>query len=219
MRKFFIYIIGAISFDNFNAAGAKIEVKGFSIHPGESKDKMINASLVLYEFNSMLPAGDIPRNTANYEGFFHLTEMSGNVEKAEASYIIREHNKALFEGRNQAMRHAAALINEKYGEGTITLTIKDQYRNMREIIEQYPFLMDYADQAIASVGLTPDHVPTRGGTDGATLSFMGLPCPNLGTGGYAYHGPYEHITVEGMEKCRDIALALVSLFAENSGRK
>ncbi len=203
-----------VSFDNFNAAAAKIDVKGFSIHPGSSKDKMINASLVLYEFNSMLPAGDIPRNTQGYEGFFHLTGMSGDVDQATGSYIIREHDKALFEGRKKTMQHIADLLNEKYGEGTVRLTIREQYRNMREIIEKVPFMMEFADRAMDSVGLVPDHTPIRGGTDGATISFMGLPCPNLGTGGYAFHGPYEHITVEGMEKSRGVVLELVRLYAE-----
>ena len=203
-----------VSFDNFNAAGASVKVKGFSIHPGESKGKMINAGLVMCEFNNMLPAGDTPRNTDGYEGFFHLMKISGDVDSAEGYYIIREHDKNLFEGRKKTMQHAADLLNEKYGKGTVTLTITDQYRNMREIIEQYPFLMDCADQAMTSVGVTPVHTPTRGGTDGATLSFMGLPCPNLGTGGYAFHGPFEHVTLEGMENCRDILLALVKLFSE-----
>ena len=203
-----------VSFDNFNAAAAVVKVKGFSIHPGESRNKMINAGLVLYEFNSMLPSGDIPRNTDGYEGFFHLTKMSGDVDSASGQYIIREHDKFLFEGRKRTMLHAAALLNEKYGEGTVTVTIRDQYRNMREVIEKYPFMMDYADQAIRSAGLEPEHTPTRGGTDGATLSYMGLPCPNLGTGGYAFHGPFEHVTVEGMEKCRDILLELIRLYAE-----
>ncbi len=205
-----------ISFDNFNAAAAVVKIKGFSIHPGESKNKMINAGLVLCEFNNMLPAGDTPRNTDGYEGFFHLMKFSGDVDSAEGQYIIREHDGNLFEGRKKTMRHAADLLNEKYGAGTVTLEIKDQYRNMREVIEQFPFLMDYADQAMESVGLTPEHTPTRGGTDGATLSFMGLPCPNLGTGGYAFHGPFEHVTIEGMEKCRDILLSLVKLFSEKN---
>ena len=203
-----------ISFDNFNAAKAEVKIKGFSIHPGESKDKMINAALVLFEFNAMLPAGDTPRNTEGYEGFFHLHTMSGNTETASGSYIIREHDAHLFEGRKRTMRHAEALLNEKYGAGTVTVTITDQYRNMREIIEQYPFMMEYADRAMEAAGLKPEHVPTRGGTDGATLSFMGLPCPNLGTGGYAFHGPQEHITLEGMEKARDVALELIRLYAE-----
>ena len=203
-----------VSFDNFNAAAATVSVKGFSIHPGEAKNKMINAGLLLCEFNNMLPAGDIPRDTENYEGFFHLTNISGDVDSAVSHYIIREHDKFHFEKRKQTMSHIAELLNEKYGEGTVTVEIKDQYRNMREIIEQYPFLMDYADQAMRAVGLEPEHTPTRGGTDGATLSFMGLPCPNLGTGGYAYHGPFEHITVEDMEKSRDILLGLISLFSQ-----
>lgn len=205
-----------ISFDNFNAAEARITVQGFSIHPGESKDKMINAALVAYEFNSMLPAGDTPRNTEGYEGFFHLTEMSGNVDRASASYIVREHDKALFEGRKKTMEHIIALLNAKYGEGTVTLKIREQYRNMREIIEKVPFMMDHADQAMTAAGLTPDHTPTRGGTDGATLSFMGLPCPNLGTGGYAFHGPYEHITAEGMDTAVKVVLELIRLFSQST---
>ncbi len=202
-----------VSFDNFNAAAATVKVKGFSIHPGESKNKMVNAGLVLCEFNSMLPAGDTPRDTEGYQGFFHMTEISGKTECAESHYIIREFDKHLFEGRKQTMLHIAELLNDKYGKGTVTVEIKDQYRNMREIIEKYSFLMDYADRAIESVGLKPTHTPTRGGTDGATLSFMGLPCPNLGTGGYAFHGPFEHVTLEGMEKSRDILLALIHLFS------
>ena len=175
---------------------------------------MVNAGLVLFEFNSMLPAGDTPRNTEEYQGFFHMIDISGDVDSAVSHYIIREHDKHLFEGRKQTMLHIAELLNEKYGEGTVTVEIRDQYRNMREIIEQHLFLMDYADQAMKSVGLEPLHTPTRGGTDGATLSFMGLPCPNLGTGGYAYHGPFEHVTLEGMEKSRDVLLGLIKLFAE-----
>ena len=204
-----------VSFDNFNAAAASVKVNGFSIHPGESKGKMVNAGLVLFEFNSMLPAGDTPRNTEEYQGFFHMLDISGDVDSAVSHYIIREHDKHLFEGRKQTMLHIAELLNEKYGEGTVTVEIRDQYRNMREIIEQYPMLMDYADQAMKSVGLEPLHTPTRGGTDGATLSFMGLPCPNLGTGGYAFHGPFEHVTLEGMEKSRDVLLGLIKLFAES----
>ena len=203
-----------LSFETFNAAAATVKVKGFSIHPGESKNRMINAGLVLGEFNNMLPAGDTPRDTDGYEGFFHLTHFSGDVEHAEGHYIVREHDRSLFEGRKKTMQHAAALLNDKYGEGTVTVEIKDQYRNMREIIEQHPFLMAHADQAMRAVGLTPLHMPTRGGTDGAMLSFMGLPCPNLGAGGYAFHGPFEHVTVEGMEKSRDVLLELVRLFAE-----
>lgn len=202
-----------ISYENFNAAGASVTVRGFSIHPGSSKNKMINAALVLFEFNNLLPAGDTPRNTDGYEGFFHLIHMSGSVDQSTGAYIVREHDPNLFEGRKKAMQHAADLLNEKYGEGTVKVEIIDQYRNMREVIEKNPFMISYADQAIRSVGLEPMHIPTRGGTDGATLSFMGLPCPNLGTGGYACHGPYEHITLEGMEKCRDIALALIDLYA------
>ncbi len=202
------------SFDNFNAASATVWANGYSIHPGESKNRMINAALILCEFNNMLPAGDIPRHTEGNEGFFHLKYINGNVDSAESSYIIREHGTHLFEGRKRAMMHIVDLLNEKYGAGTVSIEIKEQYRNMREIIETIPFMMDYADEAMKSAGLDPVHIPTRGGTDGSRLSFMGLPCPNIGTGGYAYHGPYEHITLEGMEKARDTALGLIALYAE-----
>ena len=202
-----------ISFDNFNAAAAVVKIKGFSIHPGESKNKMINAGLVLCEFNNMLPAGDTPRNTDGYEGFFHLMKFSGDVDSAEGQYIIREHDGNLFEGRKKTMRHAADLLNEKYGAGTVTLEIKDQYRNMREVIEQFPFLMDYADQAMKSVGLTPEHTPTRGGTDGAQLSFKGLPCPNIFAGGINFHGPYEFVPIQSMEKAMQVVVKICELTA------
>lgn len=188
-----------IEYENFNAAGAKVRIKGFSVHPGSSKNTMINAALVAMEFNSMLPAGDTPSNTEGYEGFFHLCEMSGDVSEANLEYIIRDHDSNMFLCRQEMMKHVAKLLNEKYGEGTVSLTLKEQYRNMKEKIEPCMHLIENAKAAASETGLQPEILAIRGGTDGARLSFMGLPCPNLGTGGYAAHGPCEHITVEGMD--------------------
>ena len=203
-----------IEYENFNAAGAQIEITGLSVHPGDSKDTMINAALVAMEFNQMLPSGETPRGTSGYEGFFHLTDMSGDVSEAKLSYIIRDHSAVHFEIRKEQMQHIADLLNEKYGQGTVKLTIKDQYRNMREKIEECMFLIDYAKQAVQEAGLQPKKVAIRGGTDGARLSFMGLPCPNLGTGGYAFHGPFEHITTEGMDYTVNILKGIIKAFGE-----
>ena len=203
-----------IEYENFNAAGAQIEITGLSVHPGDSKDTMINAALVAMEFNQMLPSGETPRGTSGYEGFFHLMDMSGDVSEAKLSYIIRDHSAAHFEVRKEQMQHIADLLNEKYGQGTVKLAIKDQYRNMREKIEDCMFLIDYAKQAVQEAGLQPKEVAIRGGTDGARLSFMGLPCPNLGTGGYAFHGPFEHITTEGMDYTVNILKGIIKAFGE-----
>ena len=203
-----------IEYENFNAAGAEIEITGLSVHPGDSKDTMINAALVAMEFNQMLPSGETPRGTSGYEGFFHLTDMSGDVSEAKLSYIIRDHSAVHFEIRKEQMQHIADLLNEKYGQGTVNLTFKDQYRNMREKIEECMFLIDYAKQAVQEAGLQPKEVAIRGGTDGARLSFMGLPCPNLGTGGYAFHGPFEHITTEGMDYTVNILKGIIKAFGE-----
>lgn len=202
-----------IEYENFNAAGAKVEFRGFSVHPGSSKDTMINAALVAMEFNAMLPSGDTPRDTEGYEGFFHLCEMSGCVTEARLEYIIRDHDASMFRCRIETLRHAEKLLNEKYGEGTVTLTVKEQYRNMKEKIEPCMHLIENARLAIQETGLQPVSVPIRGGTDGARLSFMGLPCPNLGTGGYAFHGPYEHITAEGMDSVVKTLKGIVRLYA------
>ena len=199
----------AIEYENFNAAGAKVVVKGLSVHPGDSKDTMINASLVAMEFNAMLPAGDIPRHTEEYEGFYHLCEMKGDVSEATLSYIVRDHDAALFEARLYTLHHIEKLLNEKYGPGTVTLTIREQYRNMKEMIEPCMHLIDNAKQAVQSVGLQPVTVPIRGGTDGARLSYMGLPCPNLSAGGYSCHGRKELISVQSLEKMVDVLETIV----------
>ena len=204
---------GEIEYENFNAAAAKIVVNGFNIHPGDSKNKMINALLVAMELNSMLP-DETPANTEGYEGFFHLTDMSGNVERAEMDYIIRDHSEAIMTARKATLAHAVKILNEKYGSGTVECTVRDQYLNMVEKIRPCMHLIDNAVEAAKSIGLVPKVAPIRGGTDGARLSFMGLPCPNLGTGDFACHGPYEHVTVEGMEKCTELVLLLIDKYSK-----
>ena len=203
-----------IVYENFNACGAEFTVHGFNIHPGESKNKMINAALVAMEINSMLPAGETPRHTDMYEGFFHLTQMQGNVEEARLQYIIRDHSASHFEARQEMLQHIAKMINEKYGEGTVTLTIHQQYRNMAEKLTDCMHLIDFAKESIREQGMEPDTSPVRGGTDGAQLSFRGLPCPNLGTGGYAFHGYYEHITAEAMDMVVKVMTGIVSRYAQ-----
>ena len=205
---------GGIEYENFNACGVKATFNGFNVHPGSAKDTMINASLVAMEFNAMLPAGDTPRDTEGYEGFFHMMAMNGDVEKAELNYIVRDHDAGSFEARKACMLHAAKLLNNKYGEGTVALEIKEQYRNMCEKVKPHFHVVENALEAIRKAGLEPVVEPIRGGTDGAQLTFRGLPCPNLGTGGYAYHGPYEHISIEGMEKSVEILLNIVERYAK-----
>lgn len=205
---------GEVVFENFNACSAKFEIKGFNIHPGHAKDTMINAQLVAMEINSMLPPGETPRDTEGYEGFYHLCNMSGNVEQAVLSYIIRDHSTELFEERRTVLHRIEAAMNKKYGAGTVTLTLREQYRNMRELILPCYHLVTNAVEAVKELGLVPLIRPIRGGTDGARLSYMGLPCPNLGTGGYAFHGPFEHITAEGMELATEILIVIVRKYRD-----
>lgn len=190
---------GEVAYENFNAAGAIFKIKGVNVHPGEAKDIMINAALVGCEIASMLPKDETPAHTSGREGFFHLTDMAGDVASAQLQYIIRDHDKDIFESKLNLLRTIEVEINQKYGAGTVSLEIKHSYDNMISIINEAMYVVDIAKSAISSCGLEPISRPVRGGTDGARLSFMGLPCPNLGAGGYAFHGPYEHITVEGME--------------------
>lgn len=204
---------GEVVYENFNACSAVFEVNGFNIHPGSAKNRMINASLVAMEINSMLPSGETPRDTEGYEGFYHLCEMKGCVESASLEYIVRDHIAANFSARKDTLRHIEKLINEKYGEGTAKLTIRESYRNMEEKIRPVFQVVEIANEATELAGIVPSHEPIRGGTDGAHLSFMGLPTPNLGTGGYAFHGPFEHITLEGMEKSAEIIANIIKLFA------
>ena len=203
---------GELEYENFNAAEAVFAIRGFNVHPGEAKDKMINALAVACEINGMLPKGQTPRDTEGYQGFWHLTKLDGNTEASKLSYIIRDHDLASFERRKTTLEKIAEVLNAKYGEGTVTLTVRDQYRNMKEKIEPCMHLIENAKKAMEQAGVTPRVQPIRGGTDGARLSFMGLPCPNLGTGGYAFHGPYEHITVEGMDLCVEVLLNLVAAY-------
>lgn len=201
--------VNEINYETFNAAAAHWEINGFNVHPGSAKNTMINASLVAMEINSMLPSGDVPAKTENYQGFFHLTDMTGNVERAELNYIIRDHDPVIFEARKCTMRHIEELINDKYGKGTAKLTVNDQYRNMAILLKDRMDIVRLAEEAIKKQGLEPVSVPMRGGTDGANLSFRGLLCPNLGTGGTAFHGPYEHITAESMDTAVEIILSII----------
>lgn len=204
---------GEIQYENFNACKARFDIKGFNVHPGSSKDTMINASLLAMEINSLLPGMETPRGTEGYEGFYHLMSMSGECKEAQLNYIVRDHSPAYFEARKNTLRLIEKNMNEKWGEGTVTLTITEQYKNMAEIIDGCMHLIDNAKAACNNAGARPLILPIRGGTDGCQLSYKGLPCPNLGTGGHAYHGPYEHITVEGMDKTVDIITELVKLYA------
>lgn len=195
-----------VEWETFYAAAADWSIAGVSVHPGDAKDKMVNAALVAMEMNGMLPPNEIPAKTQGREGFFHLCDMSGDVSAAKLSYIIRDHDAEKFSQRKQTMREIERKINETYGAGTATLTLREQYRNMAEILQHHPDVVERAKQAIRAVGLTPVSNPVRGGTDGAQLSFRGLPCPNLGTGAYALHGPYEHAIAEQMDVVTEILL-------------
>ena len=203
---------GEISYENFNAAAAVVTVHGFSVHPGSAKNTMINAQNVAMEFHAALPAFSRPEHTEGREGFFHLTSMVGDVTTAKLGYIVRDHDAAKFAARKAQMEHIAACLNERYGEGTVELDIHDSYRNMLENIQPHFHLVENARKAIRAAGLEPIETPVRGGTDGATLSYMGLPCPNLGTGGFNFHGPCECITAEKMDQCTEILLNLVDLY-------
>ena len=198
-----------INYETFNAASASFLIKGVSVHPGSAKDVMVNASLVAMRINAMLPADEIPARTEGYEGFYHLTEMRGDVSEAELKYIVRDHDAKRFLARCDRLREIEGALNAEYGEGTVTLTLNEQYRNMAEILADHMQIVRRAERAIRKAGLKPATSPIRGGTDGARLSFSGLPCPNLGTGGAAFHGPSEHIAVEDMDKVVEILLNIV----------
>ncbi len=204
---------GSLEYENFNAAGAHFAVNGVNVHPGSAKDIMVNSALVAMEINSLLPGADIPARTEGYEGFFHLTDISGTAEKTDLYYIVRDHDENMFNARIATLKHIEKTINEKYGAGTAVLTVKEQYRNMKEKILPCMHLIDNAVKAAEKCGAAAEIEPIRGGTDGARLSFMGLPCPNLGTGGYAFHGPFEHITKEGMETEVEILCEIVKIYA------
>ena len=192
---------GELAYETFNAASADIRITGVSVHPGTSKDTMINAALVAMEFNSMLPSCETPRGTENYEGFFHLHDMKGDVSSTELHYIIRDHSMTAFEHRKETMRLAAKTINARYGKEVLSLSINDTYYNMAEKIAPHMHLIDNAKRACEMAGMKPFVEPVRGGTDGCKLSYMGLPTPNLCTGGFAFHGRFEHICAESMDRC------------------
>lgn len=202
-----------VVYENFNACGADFNISGVNIHPGDAKDRMVNASIVAMEINAMLPACERPEHTELYEGFYHLCVMNGSVESAVLRYIVRDHDAASFAARKKTLRMIEKTMNERYGEGTVKLTITDQYQNMEEKIRPHIHLIDNAKAVMRDLGLEPYVSPVRGGTDGARLSFMGLPCPNLGTGGHAFHGPYEHITAEGMDIAVKIVLGILQKYA------
>ena len=204
--------VNEIEYENFNAAAAKVTFSGVNVHPGDAKDKMVNAALVAAEFVSMLPADEIPARTEGYEGFYHLTDMSGDVERAELSYIIRDHDAAKLEERKETMRRAAAALNAKY-PGAVTIEIKDQYRNMIEKIKPHFEVVEKAEAAMRALGYEPKAFPIRGGTDGAQLSYRGLPCPNLATGSWGHHGPFEHASAERMDAVVDLILGIIKEFA------
>ena len=202
--------MGEISYENFNAAGAAVEFAGLNIHPGAAKGKMVNSQLVAMEFQSLLPVHQRPEATEGYEGFFHLTDMQGEVEHTTLRYIIRDHDMDRFREKKALMEAAAAFLNGKYGAGTVKLTIRDSYYNMREKIEPCMYVVERAVRAMEAVGMAVQAMPIRGGTDGARLSFLGLPCPNLCTGGENYHGRFEYIPVEDLELCAKMLITLLT---------
>jgi len=202
--------VGEIEYENFNAASAVVEVAGLNIHPGSAKDKMVNSQLLAMEYQSLLPAHQRPECTEGYEGFIHLTDMQGEVEKSVLRYIIRDHDMGKFQEKKALMTAAGDYMNRKYGAGTVTVTIRDSYYNMREKIEPCMYVVERAKQAMEAVGMQPVEVPIRGGTDGARLSYMGLPCPNLCTGGENYHGRFEFIPVEDMDLCTRMLVEILT---------
>lgn len=206
--------VGELEFENFNAAAAKIRVKGRNVHPGYAKNKMINSLLVANEYASLLPADETPGTTEGYEGFYHLIGMEGEVENTVLSYIVRDHDREKFEVRKQALLDYATQLNEKYGEGTVTVELKDQYYNMRQQVEPLMHIIDIAFAAMQEAGVTPKVKAIRGGTDGAQLSFKGLPCPNIFAGGLNFHGRYEFVPVQSIEKAMNVVVKIAELTAK-----
>ncbi len=206
--------LGDLEFENFNAASAKITIKGVSVHPGYAKDKMVNANRLAAEFATMLPANETPETTEGYEGFYHLLGIESNIENAKLSYIIRDHDRDRFEERKDFIEECAKKMNEKYGEGTVTAEVKDQYYNMKEKIDPNMHVIDIVLKAMQDSGVPPKVEPIRGGTDGAQLSFKGLPCPNIFAGGVNFHGPYEFVSVQVMQKAVDVIINICKITAE-----
>ena len=206
--------LGELEFENFNAASAKVEVTGVSVHPGYAKNKMVNAARVATEYASLMPAAETPERTAEYEGFYHLLGMNGNVEKASLTYIIRDHDRVRFEERKEYAAAVGELLNKKYGAGTVKVTLADQYYNMREKVEPVMHIIDTALDAMKGCGIQPRVRAIRGGTDGAQLSFKGLPCPNIFAGGLNFHGKMEFVPLQSIEKASQVILNIISLYAE-----
>lgn len=204
--------IGELEYESFNAANLTITFNGKNIHPGSAKDKMVNSIEIAMELHRMLPEAQKPQYTSDYEGFFHLNNFSGNVDKSKSTYILRDHNRDLFEKRKKLIQEIVDFINKKYGENTAVLDMKDMYYNMKEKIEPVYFIVDIAKQAMEELGITPIIQPIRGGTDGSRLSFMGLPCPNIFTGGHNFHGRFEYIPVQSMEKAKDTILKVIDKY-------
>lgn len=207
--------IGELEYENFNAAAAKILFKGLNVHPGTAKNKMVNASLLAVEFASWLPAEQRPETTEGYEGFYHLTSMNGTVEEASLSYIVRDHDRKLFEEKKERLQSLVSLMNSQYPDST-SLEMRDQYYNMKEIVEPKKHIIDLAFEAMQAVGVTPIVKPIRGGTDGARLSFMGLPCPNIFAGGHNFHGRYEFLPVRSLEKSMETIIKIIELLTQKS---
>ena len=206
--------LGELEFENFNAASAKVYIKGVSVHPGYAKGKMVNANLLAMEMAALLPADERPETTEGYQGFFHLLGMQGSVEKASMHYIIRDHDRERFEERKRVIGNAADAMNEKYGEGTVTVVTKDQYYNMKEKIDPQMHVIDLVLHAMQDCGVAPKVKPIRGGTDGAQLSFKGLPCPNIFAGGVNFHGPYEFVSIQSMNKAKEVIVKICELTAD-----
>lgn len=206
--------LGDLEFENFNAASAKITIKGVSVHPGYAKDKMVNANRLAAEFANMLPVDETPETTEGYEGFYHLLGIESNIERAKLSYIIRDHDRDKFEDRKDFIKECARKMNEKYGEGTVTADVSDQYYNMKEKIDPNMHVIDIVLKAMQDCGVPPKVEPIRGGTDGAQLSFKGLPCPNIFAGGVNFHGPYEFVSVQVMEKAMQVIVRICEITAE-----
>lgn len=206
--------LGELEYENFNGASLKVHVNGRGIHPGSAKGQMRNALLVAMEYHSLLPVFDNPMYTEGYEGFYHLDGMSGDVENADMEYIIRDHDREKFETKKELALKAAEFLNAKYGDSTVEAVVTDSYYNMKEKIEPYMYLIDYAKEEMEALGITPIVSPIRGGTDGARLSYQGLPCPNLCTGGHNFHGKYEYICVQSMEKITELLINLAVRFAK-----
>lgn len=208
---------GELEYENFNAASAKFHIQGRNIHPGYAKGKMLNAMLVAMELNAMLPVNERPEFTSDYEGFFHLTRMEGTVEKAFLQYIIRDHDKEKFASKKQLVQDVADFLNKRYRAGTVELELKDQYFNMREMVEPVFHVVETAREAMEELGIPPRIVPIRGGTDGARLSYMGLPCPNVFAGGHNFHGKFEYVSLDSMEKACYVILKIIELYEKKGG--